>query len=228
MEGHMDRIDQLPEFEELQRVRAAYEGVTLESLAAMEDRVTVWRYGKGARMLHRGYYCPSLVQDIVNGNAKRGKLLGHLRAGEIPECRYGLDSEGRPVCAETEFDIEWILYEGQRQIGLTFSKRTGAPEALSVCCYDDRGQLVSYLYGYAYSQDCKPSIIWAEGYRYGQDRMDVTLSDYLQYGRELLTRQWRYCFALKGGALSSYYRVSLGPKREIPVTMTRSVLRKIG
>ena len=51
---------------------------------------------------------------------------------------------------------------------------------------------------------------------------------YLQYGRELLTRQWRYCFALKGGALSSYYRVSLGPKREIPVTMTRSVLRKIG
>ena len=32
-------------------------------------------YSKGGETFHRGYYCPRLVQDLIIGNANRGRLL---------------------------------------------------------------------------------------------------------------------------------------------------------
>ncbi len=30
--------------------------------------------GLGGELMHRGYYCPSLIEDVVVGNTKRGRI----------------------------------------------------------------------------------------------------------------------------------------------------------
>lgn len=45
----------------------------LREKALAETRYT--EYAKGGETLHRGYYCPSPVYDLIVGNANRGRLL---------------------------------------------------------------------------------------------------------------------------------------------------------
>ena len=45
----------------------------LREKALAETRYT--EYAKGGKTFHRGYYCPSPVQDLIVGNANRGRLL---------------------------------------------------------------------------------------------------------------------------------------------------------
>lgn len=41
-------------------------------------QVVRYEVGVGGELMHRGYYCPSLVEDIIVGNAKRGRIAKRI------------------------------------------------------------------------------------------------------------------------------------------------------
>lgn len=46
-----------------------------QSHASINQEIIKVEYTKGGETIHRGFYCPSLVKDLIVGNLKRGKLL---------------------------------------------------------------------------------------------------------------------------------------------------------
>ena len=52
--------------------------------------------------IHRGYYCPSLIEDIVVGGVNRGRRVIHPRSNY--QFRYGFDSDNRLSVAEYYWD----------------------------------------------------------------------------------------------------------------------------
>ena len=225
----MNKIEQLPEFEVICEAQLAYQGIPLHDLEEKRGKIAEIQYARGCLLPHRGYFCPSLIQDIVIGNARRGRLIRHPRKESIPEYTYGFDLAGKLICVETEFNFEWIFYEAnRRQVGLTFFKRNASIDEVSVCQYDDQGRLLSYLYGYSYTLNGTPMGIRSEQYQYDADQMNVTISDYFQSGKNFMAKQRGYCFTLENGVLKSYRSLSGESATEVPVSIVRKVSQPIG
>lgn len=223
----MNRIEQIPEFEVIREVQLAYHGIPLHDLEEKRGKIAEIQYARGCLLPHRGYFCPSLIQDIVIGNARRGRLIRHPRKASIPEYTYGFDLAGKLICVEKEVNFEWIFYEAdRRQVGLTFFKRNASIIDVSVCQYDEQGRLLSYLYGYSYTLNGTPMGIRSEQYQYDADQMNVTISDYFQSGKNFMAKQRGYCFTLENGALKSYHSLSETPERELPVHVDRDVFQR--
>lgn len=55
-------------------------------------------YARGGETIHRGFYCPSPVQDIIVGNCKRGKLVKKPR--KIPDYEYWFDDNNHLILVE--------------------------------------------------------------------------------------------------------------------------------
>lgn len=60
--------------DELQYVKSKFK----DKYSCLQDTavkgIIRFEYAKGGESIHRGYYCPSLVYDLVVGNVKRGRL----------------------------------------------------------------------------------------------------------------------------------------------------------
>ena len=223
----MNRIEQIPEFEVIREAQLAYQGMPLHDLEEKRGKIAEVQYARGFLLPHRGYFCPSLIQDIVIGNARRGRLIRHPRKASIPEYTYGFDLAGKLICVEKEVNFEWIFYEAdRRQVGLTFFKRNASIIDVSVCQYDEQGRLLSYLYGYSYTLNGTPMGIWSEYYQYDAGQMNVTMYDYFQSGKNFIAKQERYCFTLENGVLKSYHSLSEAPERELPVHVDRDVFQR--
>ena len=68
--------------------------------------------------LHRGFYCPSPVQDAVIGNVKRGKLLKRLSKRSSTYYVYGFDENDRLVWIDHYYNgslinTEYLLYKNE-------------------------------------------------------------------------------------------------------------------
>lgn len=50
----------------------------------------VYQYTIGGETLHRGYYCPSLIKDIVIGNCNRGRLVRNTKKAKKITYEYGI------------------------------------------------------------------------------------------------------------------------------------------
>ena len=74
--------------------------------------------------LHRGYYCPDIISDMVIGNCHRGKLYKRLTSKTKPCFEYGFDSENRLTVVNFPGydDHEIILYDGKSTVGILFSE----------------------------------------------------------------------------------------------------------
>ena len=42
---------------------------------AYSKKVTRNEIGLGGELMHRGYYCPSIIADIIAGNVRRGQIV---------------------------------------------------------------------------------------------------------------------------------------------------------
>lgn len=130
----MDQLQNSPEFQaNCQRFSqecARLEAVALElylQIKALQVRCrenTVRKEYASGSTLHRGFYCPSPTYDIIIGNTKRGKLLGHLTKASKPSHEYGFDADGRLLyCAWLRdgqpTQTEYLVYEGDRILGIT-------------------------------------------------------------------------------------------------------------
>ena len=61
--------------------------------------------------IHRGFYCPSPVLDIVIGNVHRGRILKRVTARSKISHRFGFDAGNTLVYAETLDDGEVLSIE---------------------------------------------------------------------------------------------------------------------
>lgn len=101
-------------------------------------------YSVGGEVLHRGYYCPSPIYDIVVGNANRGKLLKRQTSRSNPTYKYGFDMNDNLITISQSYNNEFIIWNGETEIGISFSKDFGI-EHISECFYNGR-QIQSYVF----------------------------------------------------------------------------------
>lgn len=116
-----------------------------------EKHYVLMEYGKGGAVLHRGFYCPSPVFDLIVGNTNRGVLTKH-RPKKFDFIFYK-DELDRLIVVDwySEFGFserEFLIYNGESVIAPTYSVR-GIPgeDALSrivVCKYSSTGKITNY------------------------------------------------------------------------------------
>jgi hypothetical protein len=122
--------------------------------AAAEENIARLAYSKGGEAIHRGFYCPSPVQDLIIGGLKRGRLYKKKipKYGEY-SYEYGFDQDGKLLRVKRAnkfegeipdiiFDEEYLIYIGNVEYGLQFNNE-GEIDALSRCTYDS-GKLIKY------------------------------------------------------------------------------------
>ncbi len=66
-----------------------------------ENQVVKKEYARGGECIHRGFYCPSPVLDIIVGNCKRGKLVKKPR--KQPDYEYWFDSHNRLILSKQRY-----------------------------------------------------------------------------------------------------------------------------
>jgi len=142
------------ECERLARIINAY----APQLQALKDKasqeVVTEEYGTGGEILHRGFYCPSPVIDIVIGKGKRGKVLRRMTKKSRPTYRYGFNAdEHLSLITDFRHDIdaigtEIIIREEEKEIGIGFQEWEGKQrlEQVSECVYCG-DQLSTYTVG---------------------------------------------------------------------------------
>ena len=129
-----------------------------------EAAVVRTEYASGCKYLHRGYYCPSLIQDVVVGNVRRGKLLKRLTARTKTCWEYGFNAEGRLIrcedlitkmVADEEYLVvatrEFLFYEENCIYGITV-RSDGTLEAITEEVFQD-GKCIRYAYCLCTSYD---------------------------------------------------------------------------
>jgi ferredoxin-thioredoxin reductase catalytic subunit len=82
---------------ELITIRNEYENKFSQLRTSTEKEVARFEYSKGGETIHRGYHCPSLVLDLIVGNAKRGRLLKRKPEFGKYSYEYGFDIENRLI-----------------------------------------------------------------------------------------------------------------------------------
>ena len=108
---------------------------------------TEWAVGS---TLHRGFYCPSPVYDLLVGNVKRGVIRKNGIPVENRSHVYGFDEAGRLLWCKSLYNAkaaytEYLTYCDSRIFGVTVSEQ-GEVMSLTEEVYAE-GRIVSYLYG---------------------------------------------------------------------------------
>lgn len=188
------------------RLIEAYRTTVGERFAEACRRVERWEYAVGGELLHRGYYCPSRILDLIAANGGRGRLLKRPTARSRPDYEFGFDAAGRLTALIKRHrdlpdkpDYELILREGDRELGLTFSDAEGIHQ-VSECIYEGN-RLAAYTL-IQYSQWIGFSERRTERYCYGSDFLDVEwIVD--RFRPEALVHDL-YHFSVREGRLTQY------------------------
>ena len=134
------------EVERLSEMAAKYGSLCNGLKKQLDEEVVSVQFATGGDIMHRGYYCPSPVQDIVVGGCKRGKLLKQPNANGKFNYKYGFDSNGKMITVE-HFSLkpdEIIVRQDQVEIGIEFKEIYGI-FAITECVYSG-SQIMSYAY----------------------------------------------------------------------------------
>ena len=110
------------EFERLVRFAASQQLTVLKNLRETE---TVRREFASQSDLHRGYYCPSPVYDLIVGNTHRGKLLNRITSRSKPSHAYGFDDNKQLLWCDFINNgnvsmSEYLVYRDHVIYGITF------------------------------------------------------------------------------------------------------------
>lgn len=200
-----------------------YDRMVRKLFTDAEKNVAYEKYGRGGETLHRGYYCPSLIEDIVIGNQKRGKILKkapHKR----PDYIFKFDEDNKLVLAKNLSlgENEVIFWEGDEEIGLTISKWDGN----NLCAVTKSKYVDGLLQSYAYyrvevdwERDRFQYVLldsWEEKYTYEQDRMIVENDTFLYHGKKESMSPCIYDFVVKDDRLISYTGITYQWKKPVP------------
>lgn len=197
------------EYRALQRLTAKAEELTPflpELFAQAEAAVAREEYTSGGLTLPRGFYCPSLVMDIIASGSSRGQRIS--RPGKNGH-RYGFDKDGRLITARKfeqarQDEAELILYENGTEIGLV-TDTFGQTSAVSECRYD-RGRLLSYSRLLCLSGSFAE--LHQELYSYEENCLRVRWKRFFTAKNQQNLAEEEYIFALENGWLKDYYCIS--------------------
>ena len=178
-------------------------------------------YSKGGETFHRGYYCPSLVQDLIIGNANRGRLLKRRPVVNYDYIYYL--NEARQIIMVDDFDSrktlttrEFVIYQESNEVSVEYRMSCHSNqinmERASLCDYE-AGKLRAYrhLCASAYCRDdgsryvSKYSYsISAEDYDYDESGLlcESVLGEKLSYKIETSSGELK----TEGGTYENAYR----------------------
>ncbi|WP_169007344.1 hypothetical protein [Faecalispora jeddahensis] len=170
------------------------------------SKVISEEYSTGGELLHRGYYCPSPILDIIVGNSSRGKILKRLTSKSKPTYRYRFDGNNNIIIINyihLNCD-EIIIRKGELETGIAFSKDFGI-HTLSECNYCD-SQITSYIY--CLYDSSKNSVVEyrKENYSYSEEGLEaVDIFKFLNSKSSPILQHDQYHFQHdENGYLSKY------------------------
>lgn len=112
------------------------------------------KYGTGG-IIHRAYYCPSQIIDIVIGGAKRGRMSNDPSREERSKTVFFFDSDNRLTQVD-EFGFfpervlcrrEFLWYQDNYTMACTYNMNLAALPKIcqaSICQYDPDGKILQY------------------------------------------------------------------------------------
>ncbi len=184
-------------------------GVRLAERFYEAERNAVFReMARGGETLHRGFYCPSLILDVVAGGIRRGNLVSAVRIRKQPDYTYGFDEMDRLVTVSRENKRELVFYENGVETGLTFAEldREQDIRYLSECVYDG-GRILSYTFFILDPQGSAAMTMQKETYAYEEDSITVEWSVFSNGKRPILQEE-KYVFHVRDGKMTEYARMN--------------------
>lgn len=198
-----------------------------EFYSRVTKNITKKEYGSKGDVIHRGYYCPSPVQDIVIGNSKRGKLTKNRKRVLSTGYEYGFDKNNRLICVrciETS-SIEFIEYKENYSIGYEFDISESKPQIQSIneCFFDDLGRIILYIN--AFRQIDKFKELQYEQFEYSE--FGICIDYFVNYIYGIVSYKGYVFHHNKDGYLSSFDIVSLNDKSKENETYSIRIKRKV-
>lgn len=189
------------ECERISQIAQAYACRCGATYNEMRTLITNKQYGIGGGCVHRGYYCPSKIIDVVT-NAKRGRVAKKQPA--LPEHVYGFDALDRLLVIETPNSREYIIRNGANELGITLNGKLDFIESIAESTYDETGRVKTYSL-YVYNGLAQSVIDFTrEIYTYDTDRLMVDYYSFLNSKDNPILEHYRYCFSVKSGFIESY------------------------
>ena len=134
----------------------------------LERLVVRKEFAIGGKTIHRGYYCPSPIYDIIVGGCARGRLAKRPGQSEITYV-YGMDAANNVVFADSFWGgKEYIFHQGDTVLSIVFRENFLQLPVVQVseCSYQN-GELRSYTLFDADGHNV--TAFWREEYTYGKD-----------------------------------------------------------
>lgn len=148
-----------------------------ECFEGVSAQITTQQYCYGGD-IHRGFYNPSIVEDIVIGNVKRGRLTNKIKPHCRPAYTYGFDKQNKLITSVGNYGREFIIYNSDCQIGITFD-RYGI---VAVCeSQYENEKLKSYTYYRCGSSDNTVIDLRREVYTHSKNKLVVDVYCFLNY-----------------------------------------------
>ena len=197
----------------------------MEKLTKQMEALTCRRaYGKEGT-LHRGYYCPSPIHEIVIGNCKRGRLLTKLRKNSTYDFEYCFDKEDRLILIKDyaneiskgyHVSSEVLLYSGDCVLGLEYGVSLAQLDHISRCFYSGDGikryETVSILH---YEDEVACSDIQTETYMYEGSQLRSGRMEGYDFIMNFLSGEMKYDFHYdEAGDMDSYVATEYRDREE--------------
>lgn len=161
---------------ELINIKNEYKDKLLYFRILAEREIVSFEYSKGGETIHRGYYCPSPIYDLIVGNAKRGRRLKRKPEFGKYSYEYGFNKDGLLVGIKgvnefttpvSHFDEEYLIYNKDIVYSVEFTN-TGQLDVVSKCTYDN-GNIVKYERSLVVLNE--HADLWFEKYHYKNKRL---------------------------------------------------------
>lgn len=161
-----------------------------------------------ASSLHRGFYCPSLIYDLIAGNVNRGKKLKRLTSKSKEYFIYGFDKNDRLVQCKRFYNgrlanTEYMFYESDHRYGIILDVN-GRLEQVSLEKYEN-GKLKTYEIALVSQIGGANACMrmWKEEYEYDSLGFRVCIAQE-DYPQQSFHSRARYTFDREGGCLIGY------------------------
>lgn len=166
-------------------------------------------FSTGGEGMHRGYYCPSPIADIVIGNNNRGRLLKRPSSRSRISYVYFFNRENQIVAVEipNRNAREVLLHEDEKELGFEFSQY--GLKSVSECIYY-AGRIQSYALGMINSYANTVIEYTCEEYQYSESGLETAACVILTKmpSREPICQHLEYHFRHQSDGYLSQYTVT--------------------
>lgn len=202
----MNKDDYLEEMKRFSEYANYYKSVLACCHYEMKNKITRVEKSVGGLDLFRGYYCPSIIEDIVIGNVSRGKILKKITGKSKPNFTFCFDSNNNLVMVKGYYR-EIIFKKGNHELGIEFKKGYKI-RSINECIYENgKIKSITRVFFDVFNRGkSEASEYKKEVYHYKRDRLIV---EYFECEKFFLASDWsihqtKFNFFTKNGYLKNY------------------------